>query len=102
MNVFTGSETIRAVESCPFGVCNKNYTIVISNMHSGYFSENGEPLYRAEGRIGGIPFTQEMVPESVRNDPYRNDNLDWLKVKMFKNAKIDSRDVQVGCATPSC
>jgi hypothetical protein len=101
--MFTANEAIRAVERCPVGVCKKNYIIIINDQPTIYKDKNGEAYYQAQGRIGGSPLQGvHMVPESVKNDPYRGDNLNWLKVKIFGTARIDSGDVQVGCATPSC
>ena len=101
--MFTGNEVISAVEKFPMGVCRAKYTIVINDQPTIYKNQNGETYYLAQGRIGGSPLEgTHMVPESVKNDPYRDDNLNWLKAKIFGTARIDSNDVQVGCATPFC
>ncbi len=101
--MFTTNEVIDAVERCPFGSCSKNYLIVINNQPSGYKNENGESYYFAQGYIGGAPLEGiQMIPESVKNDPYTSKNLDFLKVKIFGTTRIDSKDIQLGCGTPSC
>jgi hypothetical protein len=101
--MFTGSEVIGAIEGCTLGVCKGKYSIIISDVPTVYKNGAGEPYYLAEGRVGGVPLeSTQMVPESVKKDPYRENNLNWLKVKVFGTSMIDSVDIQVGCATPSC
>ncbi len=101
--MFTGSEVIRAVEKCPFGNCRKSHAIVIDTQPTIYRNPGGEIYYRAQGYIGGSPLQgTHMVPESVKNDPYEAKNLEFLKVRIFGNARINSDDIQVGCATSSC
>ncbi len=101
--MYTGNEVIRAVEKCPMGVCRRNYTIVISDQPTIFGNENEESYHLAQGYIGGAQLEgTHMVPESVKSDPYRSENLNFLKVKIFGTSKIDSKDIQIGCGTPSC
>ncbi|MBN1896708.1 MAG: hypothetical protein JW789_03200 [Candidatus Aenigmarchaeota archaeon] len=101
--MFTGNEVIRAVEKCPMGVCSRNYTIVISDQPTNFGNGNGEAYHLAQGYVEGAPLEEtHMVPESVKNDPYRSENLNFLKVKIFGTSRIDSKDIQIGCGTPSC
>lgn len=93
----TGNEAIANAEgSGPLAIRKGKYLVTISLVPDPQYGhdENGGQFYNAVSRISGSFHNTFSVPQDVKDDPYRQDNLDFLKTQIT-GCSQNAEEVQV-------